>query len=98
MVGVADDDLLEMLKDLNESGALNDTILILMADHGHRFVTTDLYTVLKIKSNLLGLLKLEIQFKGNWRNVYHSFHLYCHKILRKNIEKNSKALKKILSY
>ncbi|KAF2882027.1 hypothetical protein ILUMI_24152 [Ignelater luminosus] len=37
LVGVADDDLLQFLKDLNESGALHDTLLILMADHGHRF-------------------------------------------------------------
>ncbi|XP_019871336.2 uncharacterized protein LOC109599750 [Aethina tumida] len=37
LVGVADDDLNELLQDLNGSGALNNTILILMADHGHRF-------------------------------------------------------------
>ncbi|KAJ8921099.1 hypothetical protein NQ315_015897 [Exocentrus adspersus] len=37
LVGVADDDLLELLKDLNGSGALNNTVLIVMADHGHRF-------------------------------------------------------------
>ncbi|CAH1960011.1 unnamed protein product [Acanthoscelides obtectus] len=37
LIGVADDDLLEFLKELNESGALNNSILILMADHGHRF-------------------------------------------------------------
>lgn len=36
LVGVADDDLLELLKELNESKALNNTILIIMADHGHR--------------------------------------------------------------
>nr|CAH7719182.1 unnamed protein product [Callosobruchus chinensis] len=37
LIGVADDDLMEFLKELNESGALNNSILILMADHGHRF-------------------------------------------------------------
>ncbi|KAJ8965292.1 hypothetical protein NQ314_004221 [Rhamnusium bicolor] len=36
LVGVADDDLLECLKELFESGALNNSILIIMADHGHR--------------------------------------------------------------
>lgn len=37
LIGVADDDLLEFLTNLNESGALNNTILVMMADHGHRF-------------------------------------------------------------
>lgn len=36
LVGVADDDFLQFLTDLHVSGALNNTILILMADHGHR--------------------------------------------------------------
>ncbi|CAH0556728.1 unnamed protein product [Brassicogethes aeneus] len=37
LVQVADQDLTELLKSLKESNALNNTILILMADHGHRF-------------------------------------------------------------
>lgn len=37
LIGVADNDFLELLTDLNDSGALNNTILIVMADHGHRF-------------------------------------------------------------
>ncbi|XP_011498196.1 PREDICTED: uncharacterized protein LOC105362451 [Ceratosolen solmsi marchali] len=36
-IGVADDDVLHWIKDLKESGHLNNTILILMSDHGHRF-------------------------------------------------------------
>lgn len=36
LIGVADDDLLSFLKDLRGSGALDKTILIMMADHGHR--------------------------------------------------------------
>lgn len=36
-MGVADNDIYEFLKTLNESGALENTILIVMADHGHRF-------------------------------------------------------------
>ncbi|KAJ8960982.1 hypothetical protein NQ318_020286 [Aromia moschata] len=37
LVGIADDDVMEFLVELNLSGALNNTILIVMADHGHRF-------------------------------------------------------------
>ncbi|KAL7287426.1 hypothetical protein TKK_0018535 [Trichogramma kaykai] len=36
-IGAADDDLLGWLKGLKEAGHLNDTLLILMSDHGHRF-------------------------------------------------------------
>ncbi|KAJ8983434.1 hypothetical protein NQ317_005899 [Molorchus minor] len=37
LVGVADEDFKEFLTELNKSGALDNTILIVMADHGHRF-------------------------------------------------------------
>ncbi|XP_044268518.1 uncharacterized protein LOC123013800 [Tribolium madens] len=37
LVGVADDDFFEFLHFLKDSGVLDDTILIVMADHGHRF-------------------------------------------------------------
>lgn len=37
LIGVADNDLLEFLRGLKESGALDNTLLIVMADHGHRF-------------------------------------------------------------
>lgn len=36
-IGLADDDLHNWVKDLEESGHLNNTILIVMSDHGHRF-------------------------------------------------------------
>ena len=36
-IGVVDDDLHNWLKDLHEFGHLNNTVLILMSDHGHRF-------------------------------------------------------------
>lgn len=36
-IGVVDNDLHNWIKDLNEFGHLNNTILILMSDHGHRF-------------------------------------------------------------
>ncbi|XP_076269683.1 uncharacterized protein LOC143202235 isoform X2 [Rhynchophorus ferrugineus] len=37
LIGAADDDLLQLLTELNISGSLNNTVLIIMADHGHRF-------------------------------------------------------------
>lgn len=36
LIGAADDDLVQLLTELNISGALNNTVLIIMADHGHR--------------------------------------------------------------
>lgn len=36
LIGAADDDLVEWIKWFEEKGYLNDTILILMSDHGHR--------------------------------------------------------------
>ncbi|KAF5295399.1 hypothetical protein FQA39_LY13060 [Lamprigera yunnana] len=37
LIGAADDDVLKFLKDINKNKVLENTILILMADHGHRF-------------------------------------------------------------
>ena len=37
-IGVVDEDLRNWLRDLNEFGHLNNTVLILMSDHGHRLV------------------------------------------------------------
>ncbi|XP_025835710.1 uncharacterized protein LOC112906173 [Agrilus planipennis] len=39
LIGAADDDLYKFLKELNDKGHLNNTILILMSDHGHRFAS-----------------------------------------------------------
>ncbi|XP_037780695.1 uncharacterized protein LOC119577087 [Penaeus monodon] len=39
LVSVADDDLLALLAGLRDRGHLNDTVLVLMSDHGHRFTT-----------------------------------------------------------
>ncbi|XP_042204483.1 uncharacterized protein LOC121854141 isoform X2 [Homarus americanus] len=39
LVSVADQDLVEMLTSLWNDGHLNNTILVLMSDHGHRFTT-----------------------------------------------------------
>lgn len=35
-IGAADDDLYNWIKSLNDSGHLNNTVFILMSDHGHR--------------------------------------------------------------
>ena len=35
-IGAADEDVYEWLKNLNNSGHLNNTIFIMMSDHGHR--------------------------------------------------------------
>ena len=37
LLQLADDDLLAFLKEMNDSGYLDDTVLVLMADHGPRF-------------------------------------------------------------
>lgn len=36
LVGVADDDITAWMKELKTSGVLNNTILIMMSDHGNR--------------------------------------------------------------
>lgn len=36
LVGAADEDLLEWLQWLHTSGHLNNTLLLVMSDHGHR--------------------------------------------------------------
>lgn len=35
-IGAADDDLNDWIKELQDHGHLNNTLLILMSDHGHR--------------------------------------------------------------
>ncbi|XP_053645595.1 uncharacterized protein [Cherax quadricarinatus] len=39
LVSVADNDLLQLLTSLRRDGHLNNTILVVMSDHGHRFTT-----------------------------------------------------------
>lgn len=39
LIGYADEDIYNFIKDLNEDGILNNTLLILMSDHGHRFAS-----------------------------------------------------------
>nr|XP_022914226.1 uncharacterized protein LOC111424779 isoform X1 [Onthophagus taurus] len=54
LVGIADEDIVDFFRDLNESGALNNTILIVMADHGHRFAD--------IRNTLQGKLEERMPF------------------------------------
>lgn len=54
LVGVADDDIKMWLKDLKTSGLLNNTILILMSDHGNRFA--------EIRNTLQGKLEERLPF------------------------------------
>lgn len=54
LVGAADDDIRQFLKDLNEANALNNTLLIMMADHGHRFAA--------IRNTLQGKLEERLPF------------------------------------
>lgn len=39
VIGYADPDIESFLKGLKESGTLDNTMLIVMSDHGHRYVT-----------------------------------------------------------
>ncbi|KAJ3655287.1 hypothetical protein Zmor_014422 [Zophobas morio] len=82
LVGVADDDLYQFLQYLNHSGILEDTILIIMADHGHRFA--------EIRNTLQGKQEERLpffsftfprNFKDHFKQAYENF--------RKNIDKLS---------
>ncbi|XP_043526689.1 uncharacterized protein LOC122537526 [Frieseomelitta varia] len=53
-IGVVDEDLYNWLKDLHEFGHLNNTVLILMSDHGHRFA--------KIRNTLQGKQEERLPF------------------------------------
>lgn len=53
-IGVVDEDLHNWLKDLHEFGHLNNTVLILMSDHGHRFA--------KIRNTLQGKQEERLPF------------------------------------
>lgn len=54
LVGVADDDIRDWLKGLKKSGLLNNTILIVMSDHGNRFA--------EIRNTLQGKLEERLPF------------------------------------
>jgi len=47
-IGVVDDDMYSWVKDLYDHGHLNNTLLILMSDHGHRSVNM-FHNMIKIK-------------------------------------------------
>ncbi|XP_015587681.1 uncharacterized protein LOC107264194 isoform X2 [Cephus cinctus] len=53
-IGVADDHMHKWIKDLYETGHLNNTVLIIMSDHGHRFA--------EIRNTLQGKLEERLPF------------------------------------
>lgn len=74
LIGAADDDLLQFLKDLNANRMLENTLLILMADHGHRFAN--------IRDTIQGKLEERLpffsftfpqSFKTQHRQAYSNF-------------------------
>ncbi|KAF5298478.1 hypothetical protein FQR65_LT01257 [Abscondita terminalis] len=74
LVGAADDDLLQFLKDINHDGVLEDTLLILMADHGPRFAD--------VRNTIQGKLEERLpffsftfpkSFKIKYSNAYANF-------------------------
>lgn len=73
LVGVADNDLLQFLKDLNESGALHDTLLILMADHGHRYFCNSVLNDFSNKKNRFADIRNTVQGKQEERLPFFSF-------------------------
>ncbi|RZC34377.1 uncharacterized protein BDFB_009136 [Asbolus verrucosus] len=79
LVGIADVDLYNFLKDLKESGVLDDTILIVMADHGHRYH----HQYSKIRNTVQGKQEERLpffsftfpqSFKTHFRQAYENFH------------------------
>lgn len=74
LIGAADDDLLQFLKNLNYNKMLENTLLILMADHGHRFAS--------IRNTIQGKLEERLpffsftfpqSFKTKYRQFYSNF-------------------------
>lgn len=54
LIGVADDDITNWMKSLRTSGLLNNTVLIMMSDHGNRFA--------EIRNTLQGKLEERLPF------------------------------------
>ena len=98
LVGVADDDLYQFLQYLNHSGILEDTILIIMADHGHRYFVVFLlfihfnvcYRFAEIRNTLQGkqeerLPFFSFTFPRNFKDHFKQ----AYENFRKNIDKLS---------
>nr|XP_970966.2 PREDICTED: uncharacterized protein LOC659581 [Tribolium castaneum] len=74
LVGVADDDFYKFLQFMKDSGVLDDTILIIMADHGHRFA--------EIRNTIQGKQEERLpffsftfpeSFKNHFKQAYENF-------------------------
>lgn len=74
LIGVADEDITNWLKSMKTSGLLNNTVLIMMSDHGNRFA--------EIRNTLQGKLEERLPFfsfvfpdwfKRKYKGAYHNF-------------------------
>lgn len=101
-IGVVDDDLYSWVKDLYDLGHLNNTILILMSDHGHRFKFCCsqrfrfliLYTLYASKNyfRFTDLQTFVILYKANKRKDYHFSLLFFHLGSSKSIHRHTQTL------
>lgn len=76
LIGVADQDLAALLGEMNESGALNNTVLVIMADHGHRFADVR-NTIQGKQEERLPFFSFTFPpwFKKNYPHLYKNFKL-----------------------
>ncbi|KAK9890548.1 hypothetical protein WA026_010624 [Henosepilachna vigintioctopunctata] len=81
LVGAADHDLRQFFEDLHESNVLNTTILIVFADHGHRFAA--------IRNTLAGKLEERLPF---FSVVLPPWFPKKYPVLYKNLRNNVKKL------
>lgn len=96
LVGVADDDLKEWLGSLKTSGLLNRTILILMADHGNRWVSKVFLPNLKSQfENSIWKIDILSQFFFAWvkffawlkcLNFFFTFSVYSFAEVRNSLQ------------
>lgn len=84
-VGVADEDVYNWLKDLQAEGHLNNTILIMMSDHGQRYKEKKtsihfLFIIFYTSNNhsLADLQRYEIHWQASRKRDCHFFHLHFH--------------------
>lgn len=85
LIGNADNDVTEWLQNLQRNGLLDNTILILMSDHGNRYAPhvqnkNYLYAQNEYTKNcpllFLDLQKYETHCRANLKSVYHSSALF----------------------
>lgn len=101
LVGVADDDITEWLKYLKYSGLLKRTILVMMADHGNRYVKHQNLFTFQFRQNYLLILSTtdlpmyETLYRENWKSDYHFSVSHFPMHLRKDTTKSTLNLERI---